>query len=592
MKRISFFAASLVAASVAIGGCSQDIGSSDEQTGTSDDELLTLPKKLRFPPNMFWTFPIKTEAEDRALAARIVAAGRMNIDPLRSTAVDGMVPVPDTTKRCRMTAPMHGLLSHFDRVHATMQGFMTYSKAGGFHADSLAMSDPPGASCLNYAIDITRFQDLEIVITKPDEAERGILDVLASLPPGKYELGLPRSPYPNDHPDRKAVDDQYRDYGTSKALSVLFDPATRMLKAGIDIEHYHHWFGYEFNTKPPCMVYNAKLTTPPAAGSFCNRNDINDDLSFLAPYYRDEIIEAITLARRRGAVIAGVYGDALNHMHVTVKDESPAPALATNDIDGDGRADVLWHNEATGENGIWLMGSNADVRDFTMIDRPRRITSYTNAGTGWKMIGAADFDRDTRNDVVFFNEDTGAKSILYMDGLHARAHKEYPTVGQFDANWLMVAAGDFNGDGNAELLWQHIGTSEVGIWSVDGRSVSAKINDRMDASWKVGGAADFDHNGTTDIVWRHAPTGEVRVWLMDTQGLPANVLPLPSMAATDPQVRTVADYDNNGTPDLWLHQYGGSGVNMIRFQNGPSVVSQRVVPVPVPDTNWSIASAP
>ena len=103
MKRITFFAASLVAASVAIGGCSQDIGSSDEQTGTSDDELLTVPAKLRLPPNMFWTFPIKTEAEDRALAARIVAAGRMNIDPLRSTAVDGMVPVPDTTKRCRMT---------------------------------------------------------------------------------------------------------------------------------------------------------------------------------------------------------------------------------------------------------------------------------------------------------------------------------------------------------------------------------------------------------------------------------------------------------------------------------------------------------
>jgi len=38
---------------------------------------------------------------------------------------------------------------------------------------------------------------------------------------------------------------------------------------------------------------------------------------------------------------------------------APAGAAVRSDFDGDGTADVLWRNDATGRNRVWLMDGGA-----------------------------------------------------------------------------------------------------------------------------------------------------------------------------------------------------------------------------------------
>ncbi|HVI25208.1 MAG TPA: VCBS repeat-containing protein, partial [Xanthomonadaceae bacterium] len=62
------------------------------------------------------------------------------------------------------------------------------------------------------------------------------------------------------------------------------------------------------------------------------------------------------------------------------------------DFDGDGRADILWHDAATGASVIWKSGDSAT-----------RITMTRVTNTDWTIAGAGDFDGDGKSDVLWHN---------------------------------------------------------------------------------------------------------------------------------------------------------------------------------------------
>jgi hypothetical protein len=48
-----------------------------------------------------------------------------------------------------------------------------------------------------------------------------------------------------------------------------------------------------------------------------------------------------------------------------------------------------------------------------------------------------------------------------------------------------------------------------------------------DLNWDIGGTGDFDSDGQTDILWRNGATGENAVWLMNGTNLTQGVLTTP-----------------------------------------------------------------
>src|SRR5437773_7332165 len=64
--------------------------------------------------------------------------------------------------------------------------------------------------------------------------------------------------------------------------------------------------------------------------------------------------------------------------------------VGSGDFDGDGKADILWRNSATGENYIYLMNVTAIVTEGYL----RQV-----ADLNWKVEGVADFDGDGKADI-------------------------------------------------------------------------------------------------------------------------------------------------------------------------------------------------
>jgi len=72
-----------------------------------------------------------------------------------------------------------------------------------------------------------------------------------------------------------------------------------------------------------------------------------------------------------------------------------------------------------------------------------------------------------------------------------------------DPNWKVRGIGDFDGDGNSDILWQDETTGWTLIWFMNGAEVSSGGAIRpVSSNWKVDIVGDLNGDGRADIVWR------------------------------------------------------------------------------------------
>jgi hypothetical protein len=75
---------------------------------------------------------------------------------------------------------------------------------------------------------------------------------------------------------------------------------------------------------------------------------------------------------------------------------------------------------------------------------------------------------------------------------------------------------DFNGDGNADILWRNSTTGVLQVWLMNGVSAGTKgATIARDLVWGIESVADFDGDSRADILWRNSTTGVLQVWLMN-----------------------------------------------------------------------------
>ena len=84
--------------------------------------------------------------------------------------------------------------------------------------------------------------------------------------------------------------------------------------------------------------------------------------------------------------------------------------VAADDLDGDGKPDLLWR-DASGAYAAWLMNGTA----------AKAYGSLLGAGTGWELMQVADLDGDHRADLIWRSAD-GTVGEWLMNGLQVRSY--------------------------------------------------------------------------------------------------------------------------------------------------------------------------
>jgi hypothetical protein len=184
------------------------------------------------------------------------------------------------------------------------------------------------------------------------------------------------------------------------------------------------------------------------------------------------------------------------------------------DFNADGRNDLLWQHLGSGDLSLWLMNGATAVASTSP-------TPGNRGGTAWQVRGAADVSGDGKPDILWHNQTTGAVQIWTMSALAQTGTLSVGT--QVDTRWAIRGFADLDGDGEADILWHHQDTGALSLWRLNHGSFVATTNlapaGQPDLEWRPAQVADFDGDGRNDVLWQNERTRQLYVWAMNGTAL-------------------------------------------------------------------------
>jgi hypothetical protein len=163
--------------------------------------------------------------------------------------------------------------------------------------------------------------------------------------------------------------------------------------------------------------------------------------------------------------------------------------VATGDLDGDGRVDLLVRDEASGAHVVWFVDAGG-IAEIAGLDVPVDAESHA--------VASGDYDGDGRVDIVWRGVDGGV-SIGFMDGVVEVASLDIASAFGHE----VLASADFDGDGVEDLVHRDPATGGVGVLLMGARQPPLAWSTAVDAGlgWDVLAAGDYDGDGSADLLW-------------------------------------------------------------------------------------------
>ena len=257
----------------------------------------------------------------------------------------------------------------------------------------------------------------------------------------------------------------------------------------------------------------------------------------------------------------------------TVANATYTCKIGLGSFNGDSYQDLVWMNNSTDQVTVHYFGGSEGATDTGW--------NWLNEGgepSGWVLAGAGDFDGNGVPDLVWEYMPTGQVTVNYYGGAGGASYLGWSWLNEAGApGWTVVAVADMNNDGVPDLIWQNNATNQVTVNYYGGLGGAVYqgwnwLNEGGEPKgWRVVGAGDFDGNGTPDLVWQYGPTRQVTVnyyggvggatyqgwnWLNEA-GVPGWTV----VGAADFNGDGVPDlvWQNNATAQVTVNYYGGSG---------------------------------
>ena len=153
---------------------------------------------------------------------------------------------------------------------------------------------------------------------------------------------------------------------------------------------------------------------------------------------------------------------------------------------------LIWQNELTGQIGAWKMGGYGTTRRRDRLDG-QLLTPSEVPDTNWRIVGIADFNADGQSDLLWQHQTNGLIGLWYMNGLTMSEFVLLSPEQVPDTDWKIRAVGDVNDDYHPDLIWQHQTTGLISAWLMKGHErvdgVLLTPNRVADTNWRIVGTA-------------------------------------------------------------------------------------------------------
>ena len=247
------------------------------------------------------------------------------------------------------------------------------------------------------------------------------------------------------------------------------------------------------------------------------------------------------------------------------------------DLNGDGRADLVWQNAAGGAPVVWFM------------DGPRIAGGgpYAAPGAGWTYRGVADMDGNGAADLLAMN--AANQVMVVMVGAGAAGLAGQPVLGTAPAGAAFRGLADANADGRGDILWRRDavgGDGQVSLWLLDGAEAPrSAVVGSAGLDWRIIGFGDLTGDLRADILWRGAD-GTVMLWALDGARVAGGGAV--AQVGLDWAVSALGDFNADGRNDIvWRNE--ASGEVVVWLMDGLRILGGGSAGIVAPA--WSIAQA-
>jgi hypothetical protein len=255
----------------------------------------------------------------------------------------------------------------------------------------------------------------------------------------------------------------------------------------------------------------------------------------------------------------------------------PANVTITSNLNGNYR--LFWRNGATGQNAFWNM-TGVTLKGTSMLPS-------VDAASGWQVLGVGDFNGDGELDLLWRNGLSGQNAVWYMNGGALTGSALLPSCDPA-SGWQIVGVADFNGDNKPDILWRNSASGQNAVWYMNGVTLTGTAflpSSAPGSGWQIVGVADFNSDGKPDLLWRNSLSGQNAVWYMNGVTLTGTAF-LPSCdPASGWQIVGVADFNLDGKPDI-LWRNGLSGQNALWYMNGVTLSGTAFLTSVDPASGW------
>jgi hypothetical protein len=222
----------------------------------------------------------------------------------------------------------------------------------------------------------------------------------------------------------------------------------------------------------------------------------------------------------------------------------------------------LLRKPSNGSLGAWLLDKQGSLAEG--------VSLAATVSLDWEIKGVGDFNRDGQPDILWQHKSKRTLVVWLMNGSAYSSSVGLPTP---VAGWDLRAVADFDGDGNPDLLWHHPSSNQVTYWRMNKTSVTSAVfigyGPYTGGPWVVRTAADFFEDGRADIVWQNTVDRSLKVWKWNGAYNDAELSwPAPPAGF---EVVAADDCNGDGRPDLLVQNPSSFEVGFVKVLDGVSL---------------------